>query len=165
MIDRHKRCRQDDLMPKCLYHTQDWSIHVNNSLIGVIILDSRLLYAGARGPLRSMKQRTSYKILSLEFIDNVFDSVGLSARAGSSVPSQLKPMSGIGPHATSTKKRARDKEGQEKLSRAQRNCVVCGGRATKVCSSSREEGRDEVFVCDSSKGRVCFSSHVRTEHD
>jgi hypothetical protein len=164
MIDRHNRCRQDDLMLERKYNTQEWSIRVNHSLLGIVIVDLWLLYAGARGPLRSMKHRTFNKSLALEPSDNDFDSIGLRARGGNSVPSQLTPTSGIGPHATPTKKRKRDKEGQEKPSRAQRNCVVCGGRTTKVCSSCREEGRDEVFVCDSSKGRVCFSSHVRSMH-
>jgi hypothetical protein len=113
-------------------------------------VDSRLLYAGARGPLRFMKQPTFYETLALELIDNDFDSIGLRARGGKNVPSQLTPTCGTGPHATPTKKRKRDKEGQEKTSRGQRNCVVCGGRTTKVCSPRREEGRDEAIVCDSS---------------
>jgi hypothetical protein len=75
-------------------------------------VDSWLLYTGARSPLRSMKQRTFYETLVLEKIDNDFDSVGLRARTGGSVPSQLTPTSGIGPHSTPTKKRKRDKEGK-----------------------------------------------------
>jgi hypothetical protein len=111
-----------------------------------------------------MKQRAFTETLALELIDNDIDSVGLRAHTGGSVPSHLTPTSGIGPHATPTKKRKRDKEGKEQASRAQKNCVVCGGRTTKVCSSCRDEGRDEVFICDSSKGRVCFSSRVRAQH-
>jgi hypothetical protein len=61
------------------YNTQDWSIRVSDSLLGIVIVDSCLLYAGARGPLRSMKQRTFYATLALELIDNDFDSVSLRA--------------------------------------------------------------------------------------
>jgi hypothetical protein len=147
------------------YQTQDWSVRVNHSLLGIVIVDSWLLYAGARGPLRSMKQRTFYETLALELIDNDFDSVGLRARTGGGVPGQLTPTSGVGPHATPTRKRKSDKGGREQASRAQRNCVICGVRTTKVCSSCREGRLGEVFVCDSSKGRVCFSSHARAEHD
>jgi hypothetical protein len=164
MIDRHNRCRQDDLMLERKYQTQDWSVRVNHSLLGIVIVDSWLLYAGARGPLRSMKQRTFYETLALELIDNDFDSVGLRARTGGSVPGQLKPTSGIGAHTTPTRKRRSDKDGREQAFRAQRNCVICGVRTTKVCSSCREGRLGEVFVCDSSKGRVCFSSHARAEH-
>jgi hypothetical protein len=35
-----------------------------------IIVDSWLQQAGARGPLRSMKQRTFYETLALELVDN-----------------------------------------------------------------------------------------------
>jgi hypothetical protein len=104
MIDRQNRCRQDDLMLERKYNTQDRSIRVNRSLLGTVIVDS-WLYASARGLLRSMKQRTFHETLALELIDNAFDSVGLRARGGNSVPSQLTPPSGIGPHATPTKKR------------------------------------------------------------
>jgi hypothetical protein len=153
MIDRHNRCRQDDLLLERKYHTQDWSIRVNHSLIGNVIVDSWLLYAGASGPLQSKKHRTFYKTLSLELIVNDFDSVGLRASAGSSVPSQLTPTSGIGPHATPTKTRKMEKTGQEKPSQAQRNCVVRGGPTTKVCSFGRQDGRDECsgprsYLCD-----------------
>jgi hypothetical protein len=100
-------------------------------------MDSWLLCAGARGPLRSMKQRNFYETLALKLIDNYFDSVGLRARTGGSVPDQLTPTSGIGPHATPTSKRRSDKDGREQAFRAQRNCDTCGVRTTKVCSSSR----------------------------
>jgi hypothetical protein len=86
-------------------------------------VDSWLLYAGARGPLRSMKQGTFYETLTLELIDNDFDSVCLRVRAGSCVPRQLMQRSGIGPHATPTKTRKRDKGGQEKPSRKSLRCM------------------------------------------
>jgi hypothetical protein len=59
-----------------------------------------------------MKQRTFYETLAPELIDNDFDFVSLRARTGGSVPSQLTPTSGVGPHATPTKNRKRDKEGK-----------------------------------------------------
>jgi hypothetical protein len=42
--DRHNRCRQDDLMLERKYQTQDWSIRVNHSLLGIVSVDSWLLY-------------------------------------------------------------------------------------------------------------------------
>jgi hypothetical protein len=48
--------------------------------------------------------------------------------------------------------------------RAQKDCSVCHIRMTKVCSTCREEWGGDVYVCDSSKGRVCFSSHMRSMH-
>jgi hypothetical protein len=153
-----------DLMLECTYRTQDWSVRVNHSLLGIVIVDSWLLYAGARGPLRSMKQRRFYETLALKIIGNDFDSVGLRARTGGSMPGQPTPTSDIGPHVTRTRKRRRDKDGREQTLRAQRNCVICGVRTTKACSSSQVGILGEVFVFDSSRGRVCFSSHVRADH-
>jgi hypothetical protein len=112
-----------------------------------------------------MKQPLAYETLALELIDNGSDSVDLRAGTGGSVPGQLTPTTGIGPHATPTRKRRSDEEGSEQAFRAQRSCVICGVRTTKVCSSCREGRLGEVFVCDSSKSRVCFSSHARAELD
>jgi hypothetical protein len=90
-----------------------------------------------------MKQPLAYETLALELIDNDFDSVGLRARTGGS---QLTPTSGIGPHTTPTRKRRSDKEDREQSPQAQRSWHLCGIRATKACSSSREGRLGEVFV-------------------
>jgi hypothetical protein len=111
-----------------------------------------------------MRQPLPYETLALELIDSDYDPVGLRAGTGGSVPGQLTPTSGIGAHTTPTRKRRSDKDGREQASRAQRSCYICGVRTTKVCSSCREGRLGEVFVCDSSKGRVCFSPHARAEH-
>jgi hypothetical protein len=55
MIDRHNRCRQDDVMLERKFVTMDWSVPVGHSLLVMIIFDSWLLYVGARGELRSTK--------------------------------------------------------------------------------------------------------------
>jgi hypothetical protein len=93
-----------------------------------------------------MKQPLAYETPVLELIDNGPDSVDLRAGTGGSVPGQLTPTSGIEPHVTLTGKRRSDKEGSEQSLRAQRNCAICGVRATKVCSSSRIGRLGEVFV-------------------
>jgi hypothetical protein len=62
------------------YRTQDWSIRVNYSLIGIDIVDSWLLHAGARGKLLSMMQRMFCETRALDLIDNDFDTVGPRAR-------------------------------------------------------------------------------------
>jgi Transposase IS4 len=163
-IDRHNRCRQDDLMLECKFVTMDWSVRVGHSLLGTIIVDSWLLYVRARGELRSMKQRELYKALCLELIDNNFDLVGLRSQTPDDMPLQLTPTSGAGPHATPTKKRKLDKEKKETSARAQRDCIVCKYRTTRVCSECRGEGKGEVFICDSSKQIVCLASHARSTH-
>ena len=61
MIDRHNRCRQVDLRLETTYGTHDWSMRLNLSILGMIIVDSWLVYAGARGELRRMKQSEFYE--------------------------------------------------------------------------------------------------------
>jgi hypothetical protein len=67
-----------------------------------------------------MRQPLAYETLALELIDNDYDPVGLRAGTGGSAPGQLTPTSGIGPHATPTRKRRCDKEGREQASRAKK---------------------------------------------
>jgi hypothetical protein len=112
-MDRHNRCRHDDLMLEREFVTMDWSGRVGHSLLGMIIVDSWLLYVGARGKLRSMNQREFCEILCLELIVNNFDVIGLRSRAPEDAPVQLSPTSGAGPHATPTKKKKLDKEKKE----------------------------------------------------
>jgi hypothetical protein len=111
-----------------------------------------------------MKQPLAYETLVLELIDNDFDSVDLRAGTGGSVPGQLTPTSNIGAHTTPTRKRGSENDGRERSPQAQRSWHLCGIRATKVCTPSRVGRLGEVFVCDSSKGRVYFSFLARAEH-
>jgi len=47
-IDRHNRCRQDDLRLEHKLVTHDWSMRVNLSFLGMCVVDAWLLYSGAR---------------------------------------------------------------------------------------------------------------------
>jgi hypothetical protein len=49
MIDRHNRCRQDDLMLERKCQTHDWSVLVCHSLLSIVGVASWLLYVGACG--------------------------------------------------------------------------------------------------------------------
>jgi hypothetical protein len=86
MIDRHNRCRQADLMLERKFFTLDWSVRVGHSLLGMFIVDSWLLYVGARGKLRSINQRELYETLCLELIDTNFDVIGLRSRTPDDAP-------------------------------------------------------------------------------
>jgi hypothetical protein len=159
------RCRQDNLGLERSFQTHDWSVRVNFTLLGMIVVVSWLLHTGAMGPLQTMLQNEFYESLALELIDNNFDSVGLRARTvQGSMDSVLTPSSILGPHATPTKRRKKTRDGAEISLRAKKDCCECGKRTTKVFTQCRDESAREVFVCDSSKGRVCFSSHMRSKH-
>ena len=143
--------------------THDLSMRVVFSLLGMVIVDAWLLHTGSRGPLQTMLQNEFYEQMALELVDNNYDAVGL--RAHSSVDDGAAVLtSGLGPHATPTKKRKRKRNGTEASARAQKDCVVCGKRTTRVCSQCREESIEEVFICNWSKGRICFISQALSTH-
>jgi len=80
-IDRHNRCQQDDLRLEHKCGTHDWSTRVNMSILGMCVVDSWILYAGARGPLGRETQAHFYEDLEADLIENRYDSTGLRDRA------------------------------------------------------------------------------------
>ena len=79
IIDRHNRCRQDDLMLERKLGTMDWSMRVNTSLLGMCIVDAWYAYSQCtktRGAKTEEKQQDFYSFLAEELIDNNYDSVG-----------------------------------------------------------------------------------------
>jgi len=56
-IDRHNRSRQNDLQLEQKLPTHYWSMRVNLSLLGMCVVDSWLLYSGARGATAVLTQR------------------------------------------------------------------------------------------------------------
>jgi len=67
-IDRHNRCRQNDLQLEHKLPTHDWSMRVSVSLLGMCVVDSWLLYSGARGETAALTQRQFYEDLAAHLI-------------------------------------------------------------------------------------------------
>lgn len=61
MVDRHDRCRQDDLRPEHNFGAHNCSTFVSISLVGMCAVDAWMLYCGARGTTTSLTQRQSYE--------------------------------------------------------------------------------------------------------
>jgi len=166
-IDRHNRCRQDDLRLEHKLGTHEWSQRVNISLLGVCIVDAWLLHSGARGPA-SLKQAAFYEDLASGLIDNTFDSTGARPRAATGDTNPTPPLGyGLGVHLTPTTKRRHPSAGGAGVFLAQRRCCVCSTQtSTLVCSECRQpdSGR-EMFVCGAKTGRNFFASHVLSAHD
>jgi len=165
-IDRHNRCRQDDLRLEHKLVTHDWSMRVNLSLLGMCVVDAWLLYAGARGPAAALTQNQFYEDLAAQLIDNTYDSVGLRQRGvpGTVAGSNGAPVVcfGVGVHLTPTLKRRKGDSDH----RAQRDCRVCkSGRTTLVCSSCRDGTGVDLFFCGPKTGRGCFHVHLREVHE
>jgi hypothetical protein len=68
-IDQHYCCRQDDLQLERKYVTTSWSMRVNMTLLGMIIVDSWLLCLRARGANAGL-QSEYYEELATELIFN-----------------------------------------------------------------------------------------------
>lgn len=169
-IDRHNRCRQDDLRLEHKLGTHDWSLRVNLTLLGMCLVDAWLLYSGARAGLAHLSQNAFYEDLAAQLIDNTFDTVGVRARGAARVAageaSDGTVRYGVGVHLTPTNKRRAGKTAKDADHRAQRDCRVCKRhRSSLVCSSCRENARGEVFCCGPKTGRQCFEQHMREIHE
>jgi hypothetical protein len=141
-------------------------MRVNMTLLGIIIVDSWLLCLGARGANAGL-QSDFYEELATDIVFNNYDSVGLRRRASESLEGDTAchPTAGIGCHLTPTRKFKRLNTGQGTSYRVQRDCKVCKqSRSTQVCSECRDVDQTRSFLCDSSRGRVCFARHVREKH-
>jgi hypothetical protein len=74
MIDRHNRCRQDDLQLEKKLGTLDWPMRVNTTLLGMCIVDTWYVYSQCTKTKE--KQQDFYSFLAEELIDNKYDSIG-----------------------------------------------------------------------------------------
>lgn len=148
-IDHHNRCRQDDLRLEHKLGTHDWAMRVNLTLLGMCIVDSWLLYAGARGGTAGLTQKQFYEDLAAQLIDNTFDRVGVRDRgapAQTAATADLPPFQGVGIHLTPTTKRRAGDSSKDRDYRAQRACRACKRYGTShVCSGCRMGGKGEFF--------------------
>jgi len=169
-IDRHNRCRRDELRLENKLVTHDWSMRVNLSLLGMCVVDAWLLYSGARGGRAHLTQNDFYEDLAEQLIDNTFETVGTRARpapSGAAAAADAAPRSfGVGIHLTATVKRREGPASKEGDHRAQRACHVCKRRGTSwVCSGCRDSTHRELYCCGPRTGRRCFETHAREVHE
>jgi len=167
-IDRHNRCRQDDLRLEHKLGTHDWSQRVNLSFLGVCIVDAWMLHLGARGSAASLKQATFYEDLASGLIDNTFDSTGWRPRtAQAATDATVAPAYGVGLHLTPTTKRRVPPSAGGAAFLAQRRCrVFRTNRSTLVCFGCRDPSvGGEISLCGPKTGRDCFRFHLLTAHD
>jgi Transposase IS4 len=79
-IERHNRCRQDDLMLERKLVTSSWSMRLNMSILGIVIVDSWLAWRGCKGSANGIQKREFYVALAEELTDNSFDCIGRRER-------------------------------------------------------------------------------------
>jgi hypothetical protein len=169
-IDRHNRCRQDDLMLEKKFITHDWSKRVNLSILGICIVDSWLVFKSCRGGhLCQTLQADFYTDLAEELIDNTFDGRQVRPRPGI-IQQDLGPnIAGIGPHLAPTDRKRRKKDGTATPFSLQGRCMECNANGTTyVCSEcriTRTDPRKEYFICSARKGTSCFADHCAKVHN
>jgi len=162
-IDRHNRCRQDDLRLERKLGTPDLSMRLNISLLGIGIVDAWLLHRGARGPAASLLQADFYEKLASEMIDNTLDVTGTRVRAVADGAQQAAsvPAYGVGTHLPPTANRRHASLGHL----AQRGCRECGARTILVCSTCKDTpGVNEAFSCGSRSNRLCVAKNMCAAH-
>lgn len=54
-IDRHSRCRQDNLRLEKRFRVKGWSLRINTSFLALCIVDAWLLYKGNRLGYKGLK--------------------------------------------------------------------------------------------------------------
>jgi hypothetical protein len=161
-IDRHNRCRQDDLMLERKIRTHDWSFRVNLSLLGICAVDAWLLYSNGRGDYPHINQREFYERLAQELIDNSFDSLRTRERPSDSENVSPNLPTEREAHLTPTKKK-RKVDGRETCFLQQGRCKMCGSKTTQICSGCITN-HDVVWLCASKKNCLCFAGHFSREH-
>jgi len=167
-VDRHNRCRQDDLMLEKKFEVKEWSARVNTSLLAICVVDAWKLYCGAMHNRGRMTPHQFYTQLAEGLIDNSMDAIGLRQRQ-SDAPDveEMESGSGIGTHLTPTTRTRRTSNGRDSNAIYQGRCDICKGtkKSKFVCSTCKRLYRKDVFICHHQTGRDCFKKHVEMCHD
>jgi hypothetical protein len=131
--------------------TLDWSMSVNLSIFGMLVVDTWLAYSQCTGhntgTRKDEKQKDFYTYLADELVDNQYDTVGGNrtlVRGGCSFATEISPtlcrITGEC-HLSPTKKTRRDSKGNSTSIRLQGRCLVCSRKSTHVCSLCNDEGK------------------------
>ena len=174
-VDMHNRSRQDNLKLERKLETKNWSVRLNLSILGIIIVDAWKVYKGTLGE-NTEDEQDFYENLAEEMIDNDFERVYTRRNRGSpsaTSPSNLvsrdgRVRSGTSAHLTPTKKRRKRKVPGggfiETNYRQQMRCKVCGKKTIHLCSQCQDENEKDFYLCDTKKGDTCFADHVNEYH-
>jgi Transposase IS4 len=175
-IDRHNRCRQDNLGIEKKIETKDWSMRVNLSIFSMIVVDSWQVYSSIKNhgnPHAAGNQKDFYSMLSEELIDNTYDvkggrSMGLKRSPTSNYHDAClrtingQPRSGVLTHLTPSKRRKNSK-GEQTTFRYQGRCKECQKKTTWQCSDCGDNEK-MVYLCSTKNGQRCFLDHLNRNH-
>jgi hypothetical protein len=132
-IDRHNRCRQEDLMLERKLDTSSWSMRLNMSILGIVIFDSWMAWRGCKGSANGIQQRKFYVALGEELINNSFDRIGHREHQCVADESEAmvkgEPRNGLSAHLTPTKLKRRRLSGEVLAGARQGKCRICGRKS------------------------------------
>jgi hypothetical protein len=141
MIDRHNRCRQDDLDLDKKTQKQDWAKRFNMSLFGMCVVDAWLAFKHVKQTTED--QRDFYIKLSEELIDNSYDRRGRERTSNNGEPESPvhsvvatdgSTRYGVGIHCTPAKKMRATRSGDHTKYRLQGHCKICRKKSSHGCS-------------------------------
>jgi hypothetical protein len=179
-IDQHNRHCVDTLSINKKVKTKDWAKRVNFTILSMIMVDCWQIWSKitttSDGEAQEV-QKEFYSHLATELIKNTFDERAGSSRRQSTAGSPLsglfnsetmEPRAGEGIHLTPTKRKRVDSGGNETKWAAQGRCMSCKVKLTTWQCSKCVDGGSSVkrsgWVCHTSKGRICFATHVQECH-
>lgn len=163
-IDRHNRCRQDDLKLEKKFRVKEWSQRVNTSLFAICVVDAWLLYKGNRGTRGTMSPCDFYSRLAEELVDNTYMVPGTRSTTALTSTSDVTA-SGIGPHLTPTSRKRKRGDGTVTNQCYQGHCRACKKIKTKyTCSECSRTLAQDYWICHSATGRLCFQEHLAQCH-
>ena len=163
-IDRHNRCRQDDLKLEKKFLVKEWSQRVNTSLLAICIVDAWLLYKGDRGSRGTMTPNDFYSTLAEELVDSTYMIPGTRSTTARSTTTDVTS-SGIGPHLTPTTRKRKRADGSVTNQCYQGHCRICKTIKTKyTCSECTSTFAQDYWICHRATGRQCFTDHLAQHH-
>ena len=180
-VDQHNRDRQDTLQLERKLKTHSWSMRVNITLLGMIMVDCWRVYDQLTpGLVNNEVQKEFYAELARELIDNDYDIVG-SATKRKTRSNNIEdsdddmpvinlvtgqPRCGMSAHLTPTKRRRSDREGNVLPYSLQGRCRICQKKTTFQCSWCVDDPHidDEGWICMTKNGKFCFPIHLRRVH-
>ena len=165
MVDRHNRCRQDDLQIEKSFETKDWSMRVNMTLFGMIVVNSWLLYKGSMGGRQKISQSEFYLRLADGLIDNNYDSARTRQKNKVCEENDANSLvDGTGIHLQPTNKRRKNTDESISNAEMQQRCKFCHKKTKYTCSECGKGGLIEIFLCHSESSRRCFEEHLAACH-